>query len=73
VGLRDWVVSPDPSESEAKKRYKKMNVRHYRVQNKDAITQLRDALPATREASQSLCDPEQYSVNLKFVTGTTDC
>jgi hypothetical protein len=39
-------VSPEPSESEAKKKYKKkMNVRHYRAQNKDAMTQLRDALP----------------------------
>ena len=34
------------SESEAKNKYKKnMNVRHYRAQNKDATTQLRDALP----------------------------
>ena len=39
-------VSPEPSESEAKKKYKKkMNVRHYRAQNKDAMTQLRDVLP----------------------------
>ncbi|KAI0265578.1 hypothetical protein BC834DRAFT_969967 [Gloeopeniophorella convolvens] len=42
----DKGISPEPSESEAKKKYKKkMNVRHYRAQNKDAMTQLRDALP----------------------------
>jgi hypothetical protein len=45
-GSEDRAVSPEPSESEAKKKYKKkMNVRHYRAQNKDAMTQLRDALP----------------------------
>ncbi len=38
--------------------------------------QLSDALPEHMrlpEASQSLCDPERYVVNLKFVAGTTDC
>ena len=45
-GSDEHAVSPEPSESEAKKKYKKkMNVRHYRAQNKDAMTQLRDALP----------------------------
>jgi hypothetical protein len=45
-GSEERAVSPEPSESEAKKKYKKkMNVRHYRAQNKDAMTQLRDALP----------------------------
>ncbi|KAI9435398.1 hypothetical protein BJY52DRAFT_703328, partial [Lactarius psammicola] len=45
-GSDERAVSPEPSESEAKKKYKKkMNVRHYRAQNKDAMTQLRDALP----------------------------
>ncbi|KAH9043484.1 hypothetical protein EDB83DRAFT_2407232 [Lactarius deliciosus] len=36
---------PEPSESVAKKYKEKTNVRHYRAQNKDAMTQLRDALP----------------------------
>jgi len=45
-GSEGRAMSPEPSESEAKKKYKKkMNVRHYRAQNKDAMTQLRDALP----------------------------
>ncbi|KAH8994147.1 hypothetical protein EDB86DRAFT_2927113 [Lactarius hatsudake] len=45
-GSDDRAISAEPSESEAKKKYKKkMNVRHYRAQNKDAMTQLRDALP----------------------------
>ncbi|KAI9507779.1 hypothetical protein F5148DRAFT_71211 [Russula earlei] len=45
-GSEERAISPEPSESEAKKKYKKkMNVRHYRAQNKDAMTQLRDALP----------------------------
>lgn len=45
-GSDDRGISAEPSESEAKKKYKKkMNVRHYRAQNKDAMTQLRDALP----------------------------
>lgn len=45
-GSEERALSPEPSESEAKKKYKKkMNVRHYRAQNKDAMTQLRDALP----------------------------
>jgi len=45
-GSDERAISPEPSESEAKKKYKKkMNVRHYRAQNKDAMTQLRDALP----------------------------
>ncbi len=45
-GSDERGLSPEPSESEAKKKYKKkMNVRHYRAQNKDAMTQLRDALP----------------------------
>ncbi|KAH9968365.1 hypothetical protein BGW80DRAFT_1462039 [Lactifluus volemus] len=45
-GFGGRAISPEPSESEAKKKYKKkMNVRHYRAQNKDAMTQLRDALP----------------------------
>ena len=54
-----------------------MSVRHYRAQ--DAMTQLRNALPehaSAREASQSLCDPERYVVNIKFVAGlpgTADC
>ena len=45
-GSDERGISPEPSENEAKKKYKKkMNVRHYRAQNKDAMTQLRDALP----------------------------
>ncbi|KAH9172671.1 hypothetical protein EDB89DRAFT_2229291 [Lactarius sanguifluus] len=45
-GSDERAISAEPSESEAKKKYKKkMNVRHYRAQNKDAMTQLRDALP----------------------------
>lgn len=45
-GSEERAISPEPSESEAKKKYKKkMNVRHYRAQNKDAMTQLRDVLP----------------------------
>jgi hypothetical protein len=76
-GSEDRAFSPEPSESEAKKKYKKkMNVRHYRAQNKDAMTQLRDALP------EHMRPPERQAKayvtlsgtpNLKFVAGTTDC
>ena len=44
-GSEDRACPPEPSENEAKKKYKKkMNVRHYRAQNKDAMTLLRDDL-----------------------------
>jgi hypothetical protein len=73
-GSDERALSPEPSESEAKKKYKKkMNVRHYRAQNKDAMTQLRDALPEhmrppERQAkayvtlSGTSCHPDTYTI-----------
>ncbi|KAH9012879.1 hypothetical protein EDB85DRAFT_1900048 [Lactarius pseudohatsudake] len=46
TGSDEQAISPEPSESEAKKKYKKeTNARHYRAQNEDVMTQLRHALP----------------------------
>ena len=42
--LPSGLVSPEPSKSKAKKS-KKKNLRLHRAQNKDAMTQLRDAFP----------------------------
>ena len=62
----DRAVSPEPSESEAKKKYKKkMNVRHYRAQNKDAMTQLRDALP------EHMRPPERQAKAYVTLSGTS--
>jgi hypothetical protein len=64
-GSEDRAVSPEPSESEAKKKYKKkMNVRHYRAQNKDAMTQLRDALP------EHMRPPERQAKAYVTLSGT---
>jgi hypothetical protein len=64
-GSEDGAVSPEPSESEAKKKYKKkMNVRHYRAQNKDAMTQLRDALP------EHMRPPERQAKAYVTLSGT---
>ena len=65
-GSEDRAVSPEPSESEAKKKYKKkMNVRHYRAQNKDAMTQLRDALP------EHMRPPERQAKAYVTLSGTS--
>ncbi|KAH8978421.1 hypothetical protein EDB86DRAFT_3249055 [Lactarius hatsudake] len=46
TGSDEQAISPEPSESEARKKYKKeTNVRHCRAQNEDVMTQLRHALP----------------------------
>ena len=64
-GSEDRENSPEPSESEAKKKYKKkMNVRHYRAQNKDAMTQLRDALP------EHMRPPERQAKAYVTLSGT---
>ena len=64
-GSEDRAISPEPSESEAKKKYKKkMNVRHYRAQNKDAMTQLRDALP------EHMRPPERQAKAYVTLSGT---
>jgi hypothetical protein len=64
-GSEDRANSPEPSESEAKKKYKKkMNVRHYRAQNKDAMTQLRDALP------EHMRPPERQAKAYVTLSGT---
>lgn len=64
-GSEDRALSPEPSESEAKKKYKKkMNVRHYRAQNKDAMTQLRDALP------EHMRPPERQAKAYVTLSGT---
>lgn len=65
-GSEERAVSPEPSESEAKKKYKKkMNVRHYRAQNKDAMTQLRDALP------EHMRPPERQAKAYVTLSGTS--
>ncbi len=65
-GSEDRAISPEPSESEAKKKYKKkMNVRHYRAQNKDAMTQLRDALP------EHMRPPERQAKAYVTLSGTS--
>ena len=65
-GSEDRALSPEPSESEAKKKYKKkMNVRHYRAQNKDAMTQLRDALP------EHMRPPERQAKAYVTLSGTS--
>jgi hypothetical protein len=74
-GSEDRAASPEPSEGEAKKKNKtKMNFRHYRSQNKDAMTQLRDALLPEHmrppERSESLCGPERSCMSGALVTVT---
>ena len=65
-GSEDRAISPEPSESEAKKKYKKkMNVRQYRAQNKDAMTQLRDALP------EHMRPPERQAKAYVTLSGTS--
>jgi hypothetical protein len=65
-GSEGRAISPEPSESEAKKKYKKkMNVRHYRAQNKDAMTQLRDALP------EHMRPPERQAKAYVTLSGTS--
>jgi hypothetical protein len=65
-GSEERAISLEPSESEAKKKYKKkMNVRHYRAQNKDAMTQLRDVLP------ERMRPPERQAKAYVTLSGTS--